>query len=59
MKKSKFFNSLILSFYIGNGIFWFKIFGIGVSSKNILKYNFTNDDKRGWYFNKWLIKFIK
>ena len=62
MNKSKFYKCDLFSYYYGNGLFWFRIFNLGLSFKNIYKYSFSkneNKNPKGMFINKWLITFIK
>jgi len=56
MSKAKFYRCFLFSFYLGHGLFWFKILGMGLSFKNILTYNFSKKNTyEGLLVKKWLI----
>lgn len=62
MKKINFYRCKLFSFYRGNGLFWFRIFNVGLSFKHINNYYFTIEeekDPKGLFFYYWLISFIK
>lgn len=61
MSKDKFFKCAIFSYFYGGGLFWFRIFNLGLSFKDILTYDFkgkTPNTYKGIFFNRWLITII-
>ena len=57
--KNKFFKCKWFSYYHGNGLFWFKVLNLGLSFKNILRYEFgKNKEIKGVIFSYWLINII-
>jgi hypothetical protein len=46
---------MIFSFYIGEGIRWFKLFKLKLSFKHINKYKFKTDNPDGIFIGYWLI----
>lgn len=58
MTKNKFFKCILFSYFYGGGLFWFRIFNIGLSFKNILTYNFKNEKPKGIFIKYWLINII-
>ena len=53
--KSKFYRCAVFSFYIGEGIRWFKLFKLKLSFKHINKYKFKTNDPDGIFIGYWLI----
>jgi hypothetical protein len=56
--KTKFFKCALFSFYLGNGIKWFKIFKLKLSFKHIENYDFKTNKPKGIYLGYWLISLM-
>lgn len=59
MKKSKFFRCGFFSFYIAEGIRWFRLFKLKLSFRHINNYKFESDDNKGMFLGHWLITLRK
>ena len=54
--KTKFYKCLFFSYYFSKGLKWFKLFGVKISFKHIINYNFKKTDQnKGFFIGWWLI----
>jgi hypothetical protein len=52
---SKFYKCAFFSFYVGEGIRWFRLFKLKLSFKHINNYKFKVDKPKGFFLGYWLV----